>query len=166
MFMGRPLLKFLLLLAASALLCAAAYRVAGHCYAKHLAGDTDDLAWLRLEFRLSEPELQRIRQLHVGYQPTCQEFCRRIAEEKRGLNQLLDAGTPSGALVEEKLKNVALLRAQCQAAMLAHFDEVSRVMPAEQGRRYLSEMRRITLGAHEKVEERMSSDAPSPHGHH
>lgn len=164
--MRRPLLMFLLLVAASALLCAAAYRVAGHCYARHLAGDADDLAWLRLEFRLSEAEMQRIRRLHDGYLPTCQEFCRRIAAEKRGLHQLLEAGTQTGAQVEEKLKSVAVLRAQCQAAMLAHFAEVSRVMPAEQGQRYLSEMHRITLGSHEKVEERMSGDAHSPHGHH
>jgi len=164
--MRRPLFIFLLLLAASVLLCATAYRVAGNCYARHLAGDTDDLAWLRLEFRLSDAELQRVRQLHDGYLPTCQEFCRRIAAEKRDLHQLLDAGTQTGPQVEEKLKNVAVLRAQCQAAMLAHFAEVSRIMPAEQGRRYLAEMHRLTLGSHEKVEERMSSDAHGPHGHH
>jgi hypothetical protein len=49
--------------------------------------------------------------------------------------------------------------------MLQHFREVSQVMPPEQGRRYLAEMQRLTLGFHEQFEDTMSPEAPSPHGH-
>jgi hypothetical protein len=66
---------------------------------------------------------------------------------------------------QEKLAEVAALRAQCQANMLAHFYEVSRAMPAEQGRRYLAEMQRLTLGFHEQIENTMSGTS-SPHVHH
>jgi hypothetical protein len=50
--------------------------------------------------------------------------------------------------------------------MLAHFFEVSRAMPAEQGRRYLAEMQRLTLGFHEQIENTMSGGTSSPHVHH
>ncbi len=40
--------------------------------------------------------------------------------------------------------------------MLAHFYEVSQAMPPEQGRRYLAEMQRLTLGFHEQIENTMS----------
>jgi hypothetical protein len=50
--------------------------------------------------------------------------------------------------------------------MLQHFREVSQVMPAEQGRRYLAEMQRLTLGFHEQIEHSMAPGASNPHGHH
>jgi hypothetical protein len=50
--------------------------------------------------------------------------------------------------------------------MLGHFYEVSQAMPPEQGRRYLAEMQRLTLGFHEQIENTMSPDSSSPHGHH
>jgi hypothetical protein len=49
--------------------------------------------------------------------------------------------------------------------MLQHFREVSQVMPPEQGRRYLAEMQRLTLGFHEQIERTMSPAATDPHGH-
>ena len=39
---------------------------------------------------------------------------------------------------EEKLVEIASLRARCQADMLRHFDDVSRAMPPAQGARYLA----------------------------
>ena len=60
--------------------------------------------------------------------------------------------------IDQKLADIAGLRAQCQAAMLRHFVDVSRVMPPEQGRRYLVRMEQLTLGAHEQIEQRMSRE--------
>ena len=48
--------------------------------------------------------------------------------------------------------------------MLQHFTEVSQTMPPEQGRRYLAEMQRLTLGLHEQTESSMSG--PMDHEHH
>lgn len=47
--------------------------------------------------------------------------------------------------VELALGDSARLRQECHAAMLRHFYEVSRVMPAEEGRRYLDWMHRQTI---------------------
>jgi hypothetical protein len=164
--MRRSLFTLLALLLTSGAIGFAAYRLAGHWCAARLVGTTDDLDWLRLEFRLSDAEMSRIRQLHQGYLPQCGSYCDQIAAKKRELARALDNGTNVTSAVELKLAEIAALRAQCQAAMLRHFAEVSRVMPPEQGRRYLAEMQRLTLGFHEQVENRMSSDGPGPHGHH
>ncbi len=40
--------------------------------------------------------------------------------------------------------------------MLRHFIAVSQDMPPEEGRRYLAEMEKITLGSHEEIEQSMS----------
>lgn len=138
--------------------------IADHWCVKYAAPPSDDLAWLRLEFRLNEAELARVRQLHEGYMPKCRDFCERIDVQKRALQAILAAATNSPAVIEQKLIEVGTLRAQCQSAMLQHFHEVSQVMPMEQGRRYLAEMQRLTLGFHEEIEHAMSSNASNSHG--
>jgi hypothetical protein len=110
--------------------------------------------------------MQRIRQLHEGYLPKCHENCALIAAKKKELQATLDRAQGMTPETQQKLAEVAALRAKCQANMLGHFYEVSRAMPPEQGRRYLAEMQRLTLGFHEQIENTMSPDASSPHGHH
>jgi len=121
--------------------------------------------WLRREFRLGDAELQRIRQLHEGYLPKCRERCERIAAKQKELRTALDAGNGLTPEAEIKLSQVAALRSECQAHMVRHLCEVSRAMSPEQGRRYLAEMQRLTLGFHDHFERQMSPEPPSPHGH-
>lgn len=142
-----------------------AFHLAGHLCRAHLAKSADDLEWLRLEFRLGDAELARIRQLHEGYLPRCRSYCDRIAVKKRELRELVGGGTNVSVAVEQKLGEIATLRAQCQAEMMRHFAEVSRAMPPAQGRRYLAEMQRLTLGFHEQIEESMSHESSAGHGH-
>lgn len=163
--MRRPLLILVVMLLAGAAAFFGGQRLVAYWCAKHMARPTDDLAWLRLEFRLNDAELARVRQLHDGYLPKCREFCERIDARKGELQVLLASPTNSAAAVEQKLIEVGTVRAQCQAAMLQHFREVSQVMPPEQGRRYLAEMQRLTLGFHEQIERTMSPAATDPHGH-
>lgn len=139
--------------------------IARYLCAQHLAPPGDDLVWLRREFRLGDDELHRIRQLHEGYLPRCREMCDRIADSKQELQALLAAGGDFTPAAEAKLFEIGARRAECQAQMLRHFHEVSQAMPPDQGRRYLAEMQRLTLGFHEQFEEAMSHDQASPHGH-
>ncbi|MCX6904472.1 MAG: periplasmic heavy metal sensor [Verrucomicrobia bacterium] len=164
--MRRPLLTFAVMLLAGAAVFLTGQRLAIHWCARQMARPSDDLAWLRLEFRLNDTELARARQLHEGYLPKCHEFCARIDLSKRELQAMLASGANAPAAIEQKLVEIGTLRAQCQAAMLQHFREVSQIMPPEQGRRYLAEMQRLTLGFHEQIERAMSSGTPSPHGTH
>ena len=125
----------------------------------------DDLAWLCREFQLSSNALANVRQLHEGYLPKCGEMCARIAAKKQELAAALAGATNVNPAVEQTLKELGELRAQCQAQMLRHFVEVSQAMPPEQGRRYLAEMQRLTLGAHEQIEQSMSDHAGHEHQH-
>lgn len=163
--MRRSFFIVLAVLAVNVALFALAYHVAGFVCARQMARPSDDLHWLRMEFRLSEAELAWVRALHEGYLPQCREFCQRIASRKRDLQQALGADAGVSAEAERALADIAALRAQCQTHMLRHFAEVSRVMPPEQGRRYLAEMHRLTLGFHEQIEASMSGPAPAQHGH-
>jgi hypothetical protein len=113
---------------------------------------------------LNDAELARVRQLHEGYLPICREFCALIDARQRELQALLVSPTNATAAVEQKLIEAGTIRAQCQAAMLHYFREVSLVMPPEQGQRYLAEMQRLTLGFHEQIEHSMSPAPTNPHG--
>ena len=164
--MRRSLLIVIALLLGGVAIVGSSYVLARQICARQLAGSGDDLAWLRREFRLSDAEMQRIRQLHEGYLPKCHENCAQIAAKKQELQAILDHTQSVTPEAQQKLAEVAVLRAKCQANMLGHFYEVSQAMPPEQGRRYLAEMQRLTLGFHEQIENTMSPDTSSPHGHH
>lgn len=161
--MYRAILILSSVAAASVSLFVGGYQLAHHLCRENMACSTDDLAWLRLEFHLGDAEMARVRQLHEAYIPLCQSYCSRIAEKKEHLRDALDGGDSEA---ESTLAEIADIRAQCQAAMLRHFEEVSRAMPPEQGKRYLAEMRRLTLGYHEQIEESMAGNSGEGHAHH
>ncbi len=126
----------------------------------------DKLAWLQAEFHLSDAEMTRIRTLHEGYEPQCEEMCAKVAAKKLELEAALGNGTNLTAEVKQKLVELGELRAECQAQMLQHFINVSRAMPPEQGKRYLAEMKKLTLGVRESMEASMSAPASHEHGMH
>lgn len=164
--MRKPLVILIGALALGALLFGGAYYCAQYVCVQRVAQSTDDLDWLRLEFQLSDAGLARIRELHDGYLPKCSDNCALIAAKKRELNKAIAASTNSTATLDELRADVAALRTKCQSEMVAHFEEVSRAMPVEQGERYIAEMKRLTLGAHEQVEQSMSGTNHDAHGNH
>lgn len=164
--MPRSLLLLLLALLAGASLVSGTYQVARWACASRLAGPGDDLAWLRREFRLQEADLARIRRLHQGYLPQCRDLCQRIAVQQQQLQAAWATGQGVTPTVEQKLAAIAALRLQCQTQMLRHFYAVSLAMPPAQGRRYLAQMQRLTLGFHDQFERSMAPASPSAHGHH
>jgi hypothetical protein len=153
-------------LLASVAMAVASYRLAGRVSAAALASPTDDLEWLRLEFHLTDADLGRIRALHDGYRPECERYCAEIAARKRTLAAALESGAAPVPPAAEQLAEIAAVRAQCQAAMLHHFEAVSREMPPKQGAHYLAVMRQLTLGRHDEVETSMANADNSSHGHH
>jgi uncharacterized membrane protein len=160
--MNRPLVILLGALVLGAAIFAGSYFVSQSACANMMSG-TDDLSWLRNEFHLSDADMARVRQLHEGYMPQCAEMCAKLAAKKAEVAAALANGTNVTAGVQKKLTELGEIRAQCQAQMLQHFVDVSRAMPPEEGRRYLAEMERITVGFHEGIEQAMS---PSAHGNH
>jgi hypothetical protein len=161
---GRSLVILLGALALAAALFAGSYFVSQRTCAATMMRSADDLSWLRDEFHLSGDELARVRQLHEGYLPQCARMCALIAAKNAEVQVALGNGTNVTAGARIKLSELGELRAQCQAQMLQHFIAVSQAMPPEEGRRYLAEMKKITLGAHEEIEQSMSDHAGHEHG--
>ena len=163
--MNRSLVILLGLLALGAAIFAGSYFVAQRTTVLCCATPSDDLSWLRDEFHLGDAEMARIRELHEGYLPKCAAMCAQIAAKKSEFESALGSGTNLTAEAQAKLTELAGLRAQCQAQMLQHFATVSQAMPPEQGRRYLAEMQKLTLGSHEQMEKSMSGDTGHEHHH-
>ena len=164
--MRRPVLILVSFFLGAIILAVVSFLAAKHMSSAGVAGSGDDLAWLQKEFRLTDSEMARIRPLHEGYLPKCHEMCERIAAKQREIEAILSKAPGSNEVIQMKLGEAAALRAQCQAQMLAHFQEVSQAMPSDQGRRYLSEMQRLTLGSHEQLEKSMTPASHSAHGKH
>lgn len=122
----------------------------------------DELAWLAHEFGLSAADIARVRPLHEGYRPQCAEMCARIAARNRDLATLLQH-TAGGPEVERHLREIAALRAECQARMLRHFEQVAAALPAAQGARYRAEMQRLTLGLQQGMESGVTSPGHEQH---
>jgi hypothetical protein len=125
---------------------------AGTAHCRQLARSPEpELAWLRDEFQLGEAEFERISEMHEAYLAGCAERCRHIDEKNAQLRELLTATNRVTPQIERVLAEAAQLRAQCQKQMLEHFYEVSRTMPAEQGKRYLAwiQARTVVPSAHE-----------------
>lgn len=162
--MKRPLLILLGALALGAAIFAGSFFTARHTTMMCCEKPTDDLNWLRLEFHLSDADMAHIREMHDGYLPKCGEMCAKIAVAKRELDSLVGTGTNLTAEAQAKLNEIASLRAQCQTQMLQHFVAVSQAMPPAQGARYLAEMKKLTLGEHEQMEQSMSDHAGHEHG--
>ncbi len=118
-----------------------------------LQTETPELAWLKHEFNLSDTEFTRISQLHDGYMPHCAEMCKRIGSKNSELKALLTHTNVLTAEIEQKLSEASQLRLECQKMMLAHFMEVSRAMPPEQGKRYLAWVQEQTLLPEWKMKE-------------
>jgi len=162
--MNRSLVILLGALALGAGIFAGSYFTAQRATVMCCAKLADDLGWLQMEFHLGDAEMARIRELHDGYLPKCAEMCAKIAAKKDELAAVLGTSTNLTAEAQTKLNEIAALQAQCQAQMLEHFAAVSQAMPPEQGQRYLAEMKRLTLGTNELMEQSMSDHAGHEHG--
>ena len=163
--MNRSLFILVGALAVAAAVFAAAYCAGQRTCMMCQPATTDDLAWLRTEFQLSDAEMNRIRQLHEGYLPQCADYCAQIAAKKAELSAALAGATNLTETARARLDELTELRKQCQWQMLQHFVAVSQTMPAAQGQRYLAEMERLTLGFHEQTEATMSGTAGHEHHH-
>jgi hypothetical protein len=163
--MKRPWLILLAGVLVAAIAYGAAY-FACSAPSRHLAGDkTPELAWLQKEFQIPDAEFARIARLHENYSAACAERCRRIDAKNAEIRSLLAATNAVTPQIETALHEAAMIRAECQHAMLQHFYEVSRTMPPEQGRHYLDWVIGRTLGP--QNHSAMTFDAPvADHEHH
>jgi hypothetical protein len=117
-----------------------------------------ELAWLKKEFNLPDADFARVTAMHEAYLPQCAERCRVIEEQNTKLRELLAKDPTVRPEVESLLTERAKTRALCEAEMLKHFQEVSRAMPPEQGRRYLAWVQEQTVLRAQAMESRHKMD--------
>ena len=158
---GILILAFGFAIAVGAFVCAYAMKTAG---ARASAADErGELLWLKEEFKLSDSDFTKVRELHEQYLPACERMCAKIAKANGELSELVLKSAAVTPEVNAMLAEIAKLRLECQAQMLSHFYAVSRTMPETQGRRYLAEMQKLTsvsaMGKH-------SAGMESAHGGH
>jgi len=148
----------LLILMLGLLMCVAAgFAVYRTCSASHramLREAAPELAWLKQEFGLSDAEFSRISELHAAYLPQCHQRCQIIATQNDRLRQLLATNAIVTPEIESLLAERARTRADCEAAMLKHFVEISRAMPPAQGKRYLAWVKQQTFAQGDGMEMR------------
>lgn len=112
-----------------------------------------ELAWLKKEFKLSDSEYARIVKLHEAYLPQCAQRCKGIGELNERLELLLSKSFTVTPGIQAVLAERAKMRADCEAEMLNHFLQVSRMLPPEQGQRYLQWVEQPTFMSGQAMEQ-------------
>lgn len=110
-----------------------------------------ELAWLRVEFDLSDEEFSKISELHYAYQPQCEEMCELVASKNGELVLLMGAETRDETVRNQLFDDVVQIKARCHRMMLSHFYEVSREMDSDQRQRYLSWVLAESSAGHESL---------------
>lgn len=130
------------------------YRVSIASQHAMLHETSPELAWLKEEFNLTDAEFDRISKLHSAYLSECHKRCQTIETQNKKLQQLLATNTTVTPEIAILLAERSTTRADCEAAMLKHFLDVSHAMPPAQGERYLSWVEEQTFLRGEGMEKR------------
>lgn len=113
-----------------------------------LAKPDGKLEWLRREFNLTDPQFAKITALHEGYSSVCASMCERIVAANSKLDGRIAANREVTPDVESALRECAMVRADCNTALLRHIYAVAAEMSPESGKRYIEMMtKRITQPA-------------------
>lgn len=98
--------------------------------------DGSDIAWLRMEFDLSDEQFAAIEQVHDDYRPLCARHCAAIIDAASEIRELEESGAGADELAAAK-QAVADLESVCNAATREHLHKVAALMSADDGRRFL-----------------------------
>jgi Spy/CpxP family protein refolding chaperone len=104
-----------------------------------------EMEWLRHEFKLTDAQFEKIKELHAAYRPRCARMCEKIAASRASLDHQIDASQSVTAGVESAFKEYTASEEECRLGMLGHIYEVSAVMSPESRARYLQMMKEHIL---------------------
>ncbi len=85
--------------------------------------EQDAMMWLKMEFKLSDGQFEKIKRLHDDYYVECSVHCAAIIDARDNQTEATE---------------VTRLEAICENAMAAHFEKVAAIMAPDEGRRYLA----------------------------
>jgi len=98
---------------------------------------SEEIAWMKSEFGLTDETFRRVEELHLEYVPRCDEYCRRVAESSRKVRRLASASGEMTDELAEALREDERTRTECREALLSHLYETAASMPPDKGRRFL-----------------------------
>jgi hypothetical protein len=134
-YLGRTLVVLALAALATGFLC---YRL-NSAPALHAAVATRDaMAWLKVDFHLTDAQFAEIKKLHDAYAPSCEEHCRLIQEATRAIEALAATRGSDPAAVVAAERTLQDLRTTCETAIAAHVRKVAALMSPDDGQRYLA----------------------------
>lgn len=136
--MKKALLVFAVGIVAAAAAFACVYFASTSSARNLQQSDKPELAWLREEFGLNDADFKRVSELHAAYLPHCRDMCRQVEANNEKIHALLSGATNITPEITAAFAESSRLRSECQTMMVHHFFRVSRAMPPDQGRRYLS----------------------------
>ncbi|MDB6005107.1 MAG: hypothetical protein JWR15_2094 [Prosthecobacter sp.] len=105
-----------------------------------------ELEWLRLSCHLTATQFEKVRALHLAYQPKCAELCMRVQHSEHALLEASSRSRTVTADVTKLLHERASLTQECQQAMLLHVYETAACMEAQQADQYLKVVLPHVLG--------------------
>ena len=123
--MRNRVATLLLALAAGLVAFGAFYFLGDDAALRRAAREGDALAWLRIEFHLSDAQFAAIKQLHMDYTVECSGHCAAIMAAR-------ERGAPAA--------EVSRLEDACVASIRVHFQRVAALMPGGEGERYLAQV--------------------------
>jgi hypothetical protein len=124
-----------LLAAATGFVC---YRMSSEPSLHAVAAKGDAMAWLRMDFHLTDAQYAAILQLHEAYAGTCEEHCRMIREATKARDTLQSATNADPAAMRTAEQKIQELRTHCETAITRHVRQVAALMSPEDGQRYLA----------------------------
>ncbi|MDX2187287.1 MAG: hypothetical protein SFV32_10165 [Opitutaceae bacterium] len=135
--MKNLLLTLGILAAVAALSCGLTFHFSGDQRLRRALQSGDAFEWMRVEFKLSDQQLARIKAIHAAYTVECEEHCRRIQEAADAKRLAMNEGASpeSVAAAQARLEE---LRAACESAIAAHVRRCAAEMSGEDGKRYLA----------------------------
>lgn len=138
--MKKGLLFLVLALAAG---LAAFYITRSHQQSIHktvLLDSLPELAWLRVDLKLTDDQFAKASELHLAYRPTCVTMCRNIAEAQTRLDTLARSVRGMTPELEDAIRDSARVHAECRKKMLEHLYQTANLLDDKQASRYLETM--------------------------
>ena len=114
------------------------YRASGDAAVREALARRDALEWLRVDFRLTDAQFAKIKQLHDSYSVVCEEHCREIQEATRTRSELKATAPTDAAAIAAADRKVEHLRLVCESAIATHVRQCASEMSPEAGQRYLA----------------------------
>ncbi len=115
------------------------------------------LSWLKEEYNLDSATFESVSALHRDYFKHCDKMCSQINEADRPLlRRARQRGRPAGEHDAQLSRDQAICD-DCEKAAADHLRHVARLMPQEEGKRFLNDFLPILDQQRREHDRRLSS---------